>query len=173
MKRFQTYIGLLLIFLMVSSPSSFALEMSREREAYLYSLAESQDLRGVLSEFSNEELLEVAAQLRTTITGLNADLAVAVAMDQDRFGYRVRHYAGVGFKTSVVLMGAGIVDGLASRGRRGERLFMWSLGGAALSMVAGAGGQVIVWLTPSERAAVQAQIDKVAEFAASIEQRLR
>lgn len=136
------------------------------------------DAKKVIASMSNEELLQVRAELKQLLIGLQADFAVAESADGDRVGYKIRRWGGIGAGTLAVLTAAGFVTRAATfKGPSvdNDAVVILMLGfvatGAAVAVTAA--GQVVVWLTPSEAKAVQSKIDGLVALTNLIDKKLR
>ncbi|KYG63877.1 hypothetical protein AZI86_13745 [Bdellovibrio bacteriovorus] len=153
-----------------------------ERQQQLIQLMEEKGAKQAIRQMSNEELLAAREDLRTIITTLRADFAIAELQDGERLGYKVRTAGlyGVGAAGAIFILG--IIDESVGFGSRvagpdkGGSIMAGMIIGALVGTAAVATttvGQAMVWLTPSEAAVVQDKLDLMVKALNQLDSRLK
>lgn len=152
-------------------------EASEARQVELLNLAKSNP-REALKKMSKEELVQVQQELRTLILGLKYDFDKAEAQDGDRLGYKIRKWGAISTGTLIVLtIGGALAREYTYKGPAvdSDSVAILIFGSMLTvgAIAATAGGQVMVWLTPSEAKKVQNKIDLLVKLSNSIDQNLK
>lgn len=166
--------------------SSLAMAQGEEltaRQQQLMKIVEEKGAKQAVREMSDEELLSAKEDLRRIVQVLQADFAVAEAQDGEKLGYKIRTGGLIGLGAAGAILALGIISDSVGAARNlspaaggGSGIMVGLLLGALVgssSVMVMAGGQMIVWLTPSEAAAVEDKIESMARALNALEKRIK